>query len=75
VSDKLAHSLLNSLKESSLLDSLAGAAESFFSFSLFLGVFAAFCFVGVSLDGVLGLSFQSTKQDHKVFKALTINAP
>jgi hypothetical protein len=63
VSDKVAQSLLNSLKESSLLDSLAGAAESFFSFSLalFLGVFAAFGFVGVSLDGVLGFGFQPTK--------------
>jgi hypothetical protein len=46
------------------VDSLAGAAESFFSFSLslFLGVFAAFGFVGVSLHGVLGFGFQPTKQ-------------
>jgi hypothetical protein len=63
VSDKVAQSLLNCLKESSLWGSFAGAAEYFFSFSLFLflGVFSAFGFVEASLDGDFGFGFQPTK--------------
>jgi hypothetical protein len=61
VSDKAAHTLLNSLNESSLLASFAGGDESFFGLFLSLGVFVDFGFAESSLDGVFGFGVQPIK--------------